>query len=492
VIVDDDDLSLRLFASIADEIPDVIPHAFLSSTKALEWCQGKDVDCFILDYHQPTPDGLEMIDILRATDAFALVPIVIVTGEGERDVRYRAFDAGANDFVQKPVDYRELVARVNTLLSLQMARKLQGKQIGSLEFSLIEAEASARRHAERLESLWRIINNPSLRDEDLILAMLRQAASAIQPGQVFRGNLLRIQGSDLIVEAVTYGPGQSAPRTPAQRQIIPLKGSLVEQAIADGGGPHSWDNIEPDQSPGPGRSRVWRAHLMTTFVAGGATWVLSFRSNDAAFRPFGKQEHTYIEILASFFANHFQQRWQFDRIQYQQSHDALTGLLNRSQFRSQARAAVSTLSERFAIILVDINALREVNKSYGHMIGDALLVEVGNALRQRAADEEIVGRIAGDVFGIYVPDPTSRDFVRRRTLEFAETFAHGFSTGDREGKEFISLTASFGIAVAPEDGTKFDTILSHADAALLVAKARGPGSIVCYELRMAALPSSAS
>jgi diguanylate cyclase (GGDEF)-like protein len=231
---------------------------------------------------------------------------------------------------------------------------------------------------------------------------------------------------------------------------------------------------------------------MTTFVAGGATWVLSFRSNDAAFRPFGKQEHTYIEILASFFANHFQQRWQFDRIQYQQSHDALTGLLNRSQFRSQARAAVSTLSERFAIILVDINALREVNKSYGHMIGDALLVEVGNALRQRAADEEIVGRIAGDVFGIYVPDPTSRDFVRRRTLEFAETFAHGFSTGDREGKEFISLTASFGIAVAPEDGTKFDTILSHADAALLVAKARGPGSIVCYELRMAALPSSAS
>jgi diguanylate cyclase (GGDEF)-like protein len=185
-------------------------------------------------------------------------------------------------------------------------------------------------------------------------------------------------------------------------------------------------------------------------------------------------------VLAAFFANHVQQRWQFDRLAFQQSHDVLTGLLNRSQFRSQARVASST-SSRYAIIIVDVNAFREINESYGSMIGDALLVEVASALRQRTTGEEILGRVAGDIFAIYVPNPISREFVRGRALEFAEVFARSFSTGDRNGTEFIARTASLGIAVAPEDGPKIDAILAHADAALFTAKARGHGSMVFYE-----------
>src|SRR6201999_1415172 len=60
-------------------------------------------------------------------------------------------------------------------------------------------------------------------------------------------------------------------------------------------------------------------------------------------------------------------------------------------------------------------------------------------------------------------------------------FTRPFSTGDREGQEFISRTACLGIAMSPLDGTSIDTILSHADAALLTAKQRGHGSVVAYE-----------
>lgn len=119
VIVDDQELNLRLFRSVVDEIPDVETHTFLSSSEALEWGGTHDVDCFVIDYHMPPPDGLEMIRILRSTVAFASFPIVIVTGEGERELRYRAFDAGANDFVQKPVDARELIDCLTTLLALR-------------------------------------------------------------------------------------------------------------------------------------------------------------------------------------------------------------------------------------------------------------------------------------------------------------------------------------------------------------------------------------
>jgi diguanylate cyclase (GGDEF)-like protein len=188
-------------------------------------------------------------------------------------------------------------------------------------------------------------------------------------------------------------------------------------------------------------------------------------------------------VLASFFANNLQQRWQFDRIQYQQSHDVLTGLLNRSQFRSRARMAAAE-SEGYGIILMDVNALRGVNESHGHMIGDALLVEIATGLRGRAAGNELVGRIGGDIFGIFVPKPGSEAAMWDRAATFTNIFASGFSTGDREGKEFIRLSASSGVAIALAAGASFDTTLSQADAALFVAKARGPGSTVMYEAGM--------
>ena len=219
--------------------------------------------------------------------------------------------------------------------------------------------------------------------------------------------------------------------------------------------------------------------LITTFAAGGATYILSFVSSDVVADDFGVQDRTYIQILAAFFANHLQQRWQAERIQYQQAHDTLTGLLNRSQFRSQARlAALGTKS--YSLILVDINAFHEINESYGHMTGDSLLLEVATALRDRVGPTEILGRVGGNTFGIYVPEQLSSEEVTRRARDLGGVFAGGFSTGDREGREFIGLTASLGIATAPEHGDGIDAIFSHADAALLAAKDRGPASIVVF------------
>ena len=74
--------------------------------------------------------------------------------------------------------------------------------------------------------------------------------------------------------------------------------------------------------------------------------------------------------------------------------------------------------------------------------------------------------------------------VRQRAVVFAKAFLRPFSTGDRDGKEFISRTASFGVAVAPDDGTLIDGILSRADAALVNAKRRGHGTIRTYETGM--------
>ena len=149
VIVDDDDLTLKLFQTIVEEIGGVAVHAFLSSAEAIEWCRTNPVDCFILDYNMPTPNGLQMIARLRTLPQFALAPIVIVTGAHEREVRYEALDAGANDFLQKPVDRREMVARLTTLLALQAAQHRLALHVAAIEASLLDAEERSRQHAQR-------------------------------------------------------------------------------------------------------------------------------------------------------------------------------------------------------------------------------------------------------------------------------------------------------------------------------------------------------
>jgi diguanylate cyclase (GGDEF)-like protein len=372
------------------------------------------------------------------------------------------------------------MAYIDTVAS-SFAKQLE---LNVLADSLRAEEEQSRRHAVRLEALWKIVNDPALRHNELLLAMLAESATAIRPDQDFHGTLLRVKGNGTVVDALGRGEHLFGNIQPSVDDKLPLADSIAGEFIAENGGTRSWDDLlaDDDRSAHSGAHGL-RSVVVTTFLAGGTTWGLLFASTEASTRPLTPQDRAFIEVVASYFANHIQQRWQFERIAYQQSHDVLTGLLNRSQFRSQARSAART-SAHYAVILIDIDAFGEINESYGHTIGDALLVEVGNALRLRAIGDEIVGRVGDDVFGVYIGTPISKEFVLGRALNFADAFSHGFSAGDREGKEFIARTAGLGVAVAPDDGTLIDAILSHADAALVRAKERGPGSLVFYEAGM--------
>ncbi len=357
-------------------------------------------------------------------------------------------------------------------------------QVSQLKGSLRDEEDRSRQHADRLDALRKIVNNPTLHDQELLLAMLGQAAAAIRPGQNYRAVLWSVQGTELVVECVACAMPPMDDTFPAIGASIPVAQTVIGRVVSAGRGTRSWDDFLASKELSPlARANSTRSLIVTTFNAGATDWGLSFASAEATREPWGPQDHAYIEVLASFFANHVQQRWQFERIQYQQSHDVLTGLLSRSQFRSQARAAART-NAHYAIILVNIDGFREINESRGHMIGDAVLVEVGNALRKRAGGDEIVGRIEGDVFGIYLPNPVSSEAVHERAADFADVFSTPFPTGDRDGTDAISRTGTLGVAIAPDDGTMIDAVLSHAGTALIKAKERGRGSMVFYETGM--------
>jgi diguanylate cyclase len=345
------------------------------------------------------------------------------------------------------------------------------------------AEQRYRDHAARLEALWKIVNNPRLSGDDLTLAMLAEATNAIRPGQPYLGTLFRINAGEVIVEAVSATPeyeqmGRGSVDIRAGLRV-PVAGTALEQLLEYGTGTYSWDDLKATFATPRTQAIGWQSAIATMFVSGRSTYVLWFASTirTGAWEP---QDHAYVEVVASFFSSHAQLRWQYDQLQYHQTHDVLTGILNRSQFRSQARMA-SIGSTNFAVISLNVNGFGEVNETYGNMTGDALLVEVAAGVSERTVPGEIAGRLGGDVFAVFIPEPRSLEYVRERTVHFAERFQHGFSTGDREGKEFVALTASFGMAVAPQHGTTLDTVISHASVAVSTAKARGRGTMHFYE-----------
>ncbi len=469
VIVDDDSLHLRLVANIVADLRDTSAHAFTSSSEALRWCEQHDVDCFILDYRMPAPDGIELIRVLRSIARFALVPIVIVTGERAREVKRRALRAGANDFVDKPIDYQEFVARISTLLALQAARQQLELSVSALEGSVLESEARSREHADRLETLWRIVTNPSVREGELPFMILREGASAIRPGQLFHGLLLRLERGASMVEAV-YRSERDALRIDGDLAVgrrAPDFGELLAGEVV-----RSWDDIAGDaRANAYGCAPVLglRSLIVAPFNAGAASYALVFGSFLPTARPFGSQDLAYIEILASLFATNFQQRWQAERMKFQIEHDALTGLINRVQMRLAGRIALQK-DPHAAVAIIDIDHLRAVNAHYGYMIGDALLVEVAAALSRIATGEEIVARVGGGAFAVLLPGESTRARTAERLSSYQVVFDRPFSTGDRTGKEMIALAATIGIALAPEDGTAFDELLMRAEAAAINAK----------------------
>jgi diguanylate cyclase (GGDEF)-like protein len=482
VIVDDAQTNLAILEAIVSNRPDTTAHAFVSSSEALAFAQSAPaVDAFVLDYNMPHPDGREMIRILRSDTRFQYVPIIIVTADAERLHRLAALSAGANDFIERPIEPQELLARLDTLLALHTARERLAENVSDLTRSLRSEERHSREQAERMIALWRIVSNPDLSTDDVMFAILREGARAIRPGLPFAGSLLRADGDDLIFEAAAR-PVPLPSEIPGAGGRIPLRETL-QAGLGPPPATRAWSDVALDPAIADltfVRIARPRAAIVTSFIAGRSTYYLQFWSQQTIPEPFRQDDFAYVELLASYFRARLEQAWQFDRITYQLSHDSLTGLRNRTQFRLDARTALST-HHGGTMAIVAIDRFRHINETYGHIIGDALLVEVGAALQARATGDDVVGRLAGDTFGVFIAGAADEARAREQIAAYADAFSDPFSTGDREGRETIPLTATIGAATAADDSVRIDALLSHADTALFAAKSLGRSRTLFFE-----------
>jgi putative two-component system response regulator len=173
VVVDDSDINLTLFKHLVARIDGVEPLCFNVSQTALDWCQAHGVDILIVDYMMPAPDGIEFIRRLRAMPGMKDVPAVMVTANDLKDVRYKALEAGATDFLTKPVDKTEFIARVGNMAALRRSQRLLVDRAALLAEEV--AAATATIVERERETIFRLSKAAEYRDPETGAHILRMA-----------------------------------------------------------------------------------------------------------------------------------------------------------------------------------------------------------------------------------------------------------------------------------------------------------------------------
>jgi diguanylate cyclase (GGDEF)-like protein/PAS domain S-box-containing protein len=160
-------------------------------------------------------------------------------------------------------------------------------------------------------------------------------------------------------------------------------------------------------------------------------------------------------------------RAQIARLAY---HDMLTGLPNRAQLRQLLDEAIAACpaGKHVALLFLDLDHFKDVNDTLGHSVGDELLVELTQRLRAQIQPADMLGRLGGDEFVIVLPNCE----IARASL-IATSITEALASPLRLGNRQVSVSASMGVSIYPDNGTDIDTLMQQADAAMYNAKQAG-------------------
>jgi putative two-component system response regulator len=173
LIVDDTEINLILFGALVKKLEDCQAHVFSDSREALAWAQTNVPDLVIVDYMMPELDGLEFIRLLRDMPGRKLVPVLMITANDQKQIRYRALDLGANDFLTKPIDKVEFLARTRNMLNLNQARKHMADHASWLAGEV--RKATKEIVARERETVFRLSKAAEYRDPETGAHILRMA-----------------------------------------------------------------------------------------------------------------------------------------------------------------------------------------------------------------------------------------------------------------------------------------------------------------------------
>ncbi len=431
VRIADDDPVIRSVACAALEAIGLEVDESPDGEHALRALELQPPDLLVLDVEMPGADGITCCRRLRQTAWGAEIPVMVLTGHSDGETIESAFEAGATDFVTKPLDPQLLQHRVRFVLQSSDAASGLRRTLDELRHSQHRL-ATAQHMASLGNWEWTPDSGEMLWSEE----MYRILGAVAAPG------------------AATYEALMAAVHPEDRAELE----NAMQRAALEG---KSW-SLDHRIVARDGEER--------------------FVHHQAIVRADALGE---AERVAGIIQDLTERRRAEEEIRYLSYYDAITGLPNRRMFEETLRHGLvqARRHERIlGLLFIDLDRFKRVNETLGRMAGDELLQGVAGRLQESVRTTDHVGtrrqerpdnlsRMGSDEFTVVLTELRSPDDASLVAHRVQEALKVAFHIGGQE----IFMSASVGIALFPSDGPDAETMLARANTAMHHAKSEGPG-----------------
>jgi len=445
LVIDDIDANVRLLeAKLTADYYEVLTAT--DGVTGLAVAASEQPDIVLLDVMMPGLDGFQVCRRLKEDPATRHIPVVLITALDGRSDRIAGLDAGADEFLTKPIDDVILFARVRSLTRLKLVmdelreRERSGRTAGAIGGAASRlAGAGGRvlivddneRQAQRLAAELSVEHRPVI-EADL------EKAHLTARGPV---DLVIVNTTSRTFDGMRFCAQLRSHEGTRQIPILAL--------------------IDPDDRP-----RAIRA--------------LDIGVNDVLSRPIDPQElaarartqirrKRYTDLLRS----------NLDRSLEAAVTDPLTGLHNRRYMNSQLGALVARAvkdGQPVAALVLDIDHFKKINDGFGHDVGDEVLKEFAVRLASNVRAIDLPCRQGGEEFVVIMPETTVE--AAQRIAERIRLHVSGTPFRAAGGRHILTVTISIGVAATTGRRDTPSALIKRADEALYEAKASGRNKVI--------------
>ena len=451
LIVDDNPLNTKLISSmLATGAYETI--TAMEGKTAVRKTRSEQPDLILMDIMMPVMDGYEATEILKQDPETKDIPIIMITALDGSEDKLRGLEAGADEFLNKPVNAAELMARAKSLLRLKLYQE-QLKSRADSEESMVFENRGAVSGQKELNLPTILVVDDEDKDVRLIQNYLQGEAYQISVAKTGEETLSRVlkEKIDLVLLDILL-PGMDGFQV--VQRLREIEGGKNLQIVA-------LTNLQDMESKIKG---------------------IELGADDYLVKPINKHElrvrirslvkkKAYLDSLKNEYASAVQTAIT----------DKLTGLYNRAYFEHFINLEIKRAERQTAflsLIMMDIDDFKQYNDTLGHLAGDRILRDVGKLVRKSIREIDLAARYGGEEFALVLPHTNIEGAVVVAERLKKIVFEHTFAPEDMlPGKRF---TVSLGIAEYPTEAITVNDLIQRADEQLYRAKNAGKDCI-CHD-----------